>query len=152
MKVLIAIDQSEASDDALDMGLDLIRPDDETIVLSVAGARNQRLTPLGMMADQLEENFDDSGDGRSDDHDLETVAASTDIVETSASAAEALNADETLVLEGDPAARIVDAARLHNVDLIIVGRSERGAVARFFNGSVSQHVLDNAPCSVLVAR
>ncbi len=67
-------------------------------------------------------------------------------------AADIVDADSALVLEGNPGQRIVDAAVEYDVNLIIVGTGEKGVIARFFQGSVSRFVLDNAPCSVLVAR
>jgi nucleotide-binding universal stress UspA family protein len=57
-----------------------------------------------------------------------------------------------LIWEGDPGQSIVDAAASEGVDLVIVGRHERGRVGRLLLGSVSQHVVANARCPVLVAR
>lgn len=57
-----------------------------------------------------------------------------------------------MVWEGEPGQSIVDAAAAEQVDLIVVGTHGRGAVGRLFIGSVSDYVLRNAPCPVLVAR
>ena len=57
-----------------------------------------------------------------------------------------------LVWEGDPGESIVDAAVSEAADMIIVGSHGRGAVGRFLIGSVSDHVVRNAPCPVLVVR
>jgi nucleotide-binding universal stress UspA family protein len=57
-----------------------------------------------------------------------------------------------LIWEGDPGESIVDAARSESADLIVVGSHGRGAVGRFLIGSVSDHVVRNAPCPVLVVR
>lgn len=57
-----------------------------------------------------------------------------------------------LIWEGDPGESIVDAARSEQVDLVVVGSHGRGGVGRFFIGSVSDYVVRNAPCPVLVVR
>lgn len=57
-----------------------------------------------------------------------------------------------LVWEGDPGDMIVAAAEAEHADLVVVGSHGRGAVGRFFIGSVSEHVVRHAPCPVLVVR
>jgi nucleotide-binding universal stress UspA family protein len=57
-----------------------------------------------------------------------------------------------LVWTGDPGSMIVEAAEAERADMILVGSHGRGAVGRFFLGSVSEHVVRHAPCPVLVVR
>lgn len=57
-----------------------------------------------------------------------------------------------LIWEGEPGEAIVDAARSEAVDFVVVGSHGRGSVGRFFLGSVSDHVVHNAPCPVIVVR
>ncbi len=57
-----------------------------------------------------------------------------------------------LVWTGDPGDMIVEAAEAERVDMVLVGSHGRGAVGRFFIGSVSEHVVRHAPCPVLVVR
>ena len=57
-----------------------------------------------------------------------------------------------LVWTGDPGDEIVEAARSERADMVLVGSHGRGAVGRFFLGSVSEHVVRHAPCPVLVVR
>ncbi len=57
-----------------------------------------------------------------------------------------------LVWTGDPGDQIVAAAEAEHVDMVLVGSHGRGAVGRLFLGSVSEHVVRNAPCPVLVVR
>jgi nucleotide-binding universal stress UspA family protein len=59
---------------------------------------------------------------------------------------------EFLVWEGDPGEAIVDAARAEQVDLIVLGSHGRHGVGRSIFGSVSDHVVRNAPCPVVVVR
>lgn len=57
-----------------------------------------------------------------------------------------------LVWTGDPGESIVAAAESENADLIVVGTHGRGSIGRLLLGSVSEHVVRNAPCPVLVIR
>ena len=56
------------------------------------------------------------------------------------------------VLEGRPATEIVAEARRFGADLIILGARGLSAVQRVLLGSVSSEVVDHAPCPVLIAR
>jgi nucleotide-binding universal stress UspA family protein len=57
-----------------------------------------------------------------------------------------------LVWTGDPGESIVSAAEAESVDLVVVGTHGRGRIGRLLLGSVSDHVVRNAPCPVLVVR
>ncbi len=59
---------------------------------------------------------------------------------------------ETAILPGKPELRIVADARQFEADLVVVGARGQGSIAAAFLGSVSRSVVDDAPCSVLVAR
>jgi nucleotide-binding universal stress UspA family protein len=59
---------------------------------------------------------------------------------------------EARVLEGRPATRIVEEAQRLGADLIVMGARGLSAVRRLLLGSVSSEVVDHAPCPVLVAR
>ncbi len=58
----------------------------------------------------------------------------------------------TEVLYGSPDSRIVEAAEKINADLIIVGSHGYNRWERILLGSVSDSVIHNAPCSVLIVR
>ena len=57
-----------------------------------------------------------------------------------------------LVWEGDPGEAIVEAATAEHADLIVLGTHGRTGVNRSLFGSVSDHVVRNAPCPVVVVR
>jgi nucleotide-binding universal stress UspA family protein len=53
---------------------------------------------------------------------------------------------------GLPADEIIEAARLGDVDLVVIGARGLGAVKRLFLGSVSERVLHRVQCPVLVVK
>jgi nucleotide-binding universal stress UspA family protein len=52
--------------------------------------------------------------------------------------------------EGDPAEVLLEAARFHDADLLVVGSVGLVGAQRFLLGSVAASVLHHAPCDVLV--
>jgi nucleotide-binding universal stress UspA family protein len=61
-------------------------------------------------------------------------------------------AAELLSPAGDPAQTIEDVAKAGAFDTIVVGSRGLGPVARFVQGSVSEHVATNTEASVVIAR
>jgi universal stress protein A len=57
-----------------------------------------------------------------------------------------------LIWEGDPAEAIIEAAASEGVDLIVIGNRGHSGVGRALIGSVSDEVVRNAGCPVLVVR
>lgn len=53
---------------------------------------------------------------------------------------------------GDPGNVLIEKANDWKADLIVVGTRNRSAIGHFFLGSVSKKVVNDAPCSVRVAR
>lgn len=59
---------------------------------------------------------------------------------------------ETKVGMGDPAFAILEQAKVSQADMILMGTHGRGGLARFLIGSVSNSVLHQADCPVLIVR
>jgi nucleotide-binding universal stress UspA family protein len=57
-----------------------------------------------------------------------------------------------IVTAGEPAEAIVNYARLHNIDVIVVGTHGRGGLAHLLIGSIAEIVVRTAPCPVLTVR
>jgi len=57
-----------------------------------------------------------------------------------------------LVWTGEAGQGIVSAADAENADLVVVGTRALDRAGRFLLGSVSDYVVNNSPCPVLVAR
>lgn len=56
------------------------------------------------------------------------------------------------VVEGTPFHEIIEYARGHSVDLIVMGTHGRGALTRLLMGSVAEKVVRKAPCPVLTVH
>ncbi|MEL7646688.1 MAG: universal stress protein [Sedimentibacter sp.] len=57
---------------------------------------------------------------------------------------------ETEVIIGEPYEKILETAKNENFDLIVMGNRGFSKIKRFFVGSVTQRVISDAPCPVLV--
>ncbi len=53
---------------------------------------------------------------------------------------------------GRPFAEIIDYAREHAIDLIVMGTHGRGAIAHMLLGSTTEKVIRKSPCPVLTIR
>ena len=59
---------------------------------------------------------------------------------------------EADVVSGDPDAAIVEYAREHGADLIVMGSHGHTGLRHLLMGSVAEHVLRHAACPVLIVR
>ena len=59
---------------------------------------------------------------------------------------------QTILVGGDPAKAIVEAATARDVAMIVIGSRGRGALASAALGSVSSAVATRAPCAVTIVR
>lgn len=64
----------------------------------------------------------------------------------------ALEATAALKTSDRPAEEIVNYAKGHDIDLIVMGTRGRGAMAQLLVGSVAEMVVRTAPCPVLTVR
>ncbi|MEO5965241.1 MAG: universal stress protein [Candidatus Limnocylindrales bacterium] len=136
-KLLLATDLSEASSSATDEAFDLARRLAATLLIVSVIDPGSLLLPGGRFRariDQVREHREQLARG---------------LVERGRE----LGLDVSfLVWTGDPGDMIVEAAEAEHADMVLVGSHGRGAVGRFFIGSVSEHVVRHAPCPVLVVR
>jgi nucleotide-binding universal stress UspA family protein len=142
MKVLLAIDGSRPSDDAVDEirrrpwpGQTMVR------IISVV----QPYTPPAVDVVLAAATIDDIRQRQTADADRHLRAAAERV------AAPGLTV-ETVVREGDPRSAIVDDADAWGADLIVVGSHGRTGLERLVLGSVAQSVVAHAHCSVEVVR
>ncbi|HLA06011.1 MAG TPA: universal stress protein [Anaerolineales bacterium] len=59
---------------------------------------------------------------------------------------------DTEIIEGSPAEAIIELAKTHKSDLIVMGSRGLGKLAGLVMGSTSQKVVSHAPCPVLIVR
>ena len=144
MKVLLAIDGSDASMSAVAAAAALPMPPGSTV--EVASVIPDRFAPEGAVWPNVVRVDPPS------DHDRIYDDVSRRLMEIG----ERLRTDdrtvEVRVLDGRPATGIVSEAERIEADLIVMGARGLSAVRRLLLGSVSSEVVDHAPCPVLVVR
>jgi nucleotide-binding universal stress UspA family protein len=136
-RILIATDGSREAREAVEYGLDLARSShaSATVVYVRRAAR-----PL--VADPFYHREISEGVRRADDAGEHAMQVAADLgVET-----------DLCILEGDPAALIIELARLKDADLIVLGSRNRGPLVAALLGSVSNEVVTRADRPVLVAH
>ncbi len=141
MRILIAVDDSSESVDAVHYTYATFGAGHQLIVASVgANPVTVPLSPFGVQPD---------------------VVLLGELRERSESEAEAtaLSASENLPVGteieaavGSPGPALVEIAIRDAVDLIVIGSHERSIWERLFHPSVGRHLIDHAPCPVLVVR
>ncbi len=142
-KVLVATDFSEPSGAALAYGRELARNfGAQLVVLHVT----ETMMTAAMTPDAYV-GFDVNAQRQVESWDLAQLEGLLDDT-----ARRELHAKTVLLKGQTPAAAIVDYAREHAVDLIVLGTHGRGAVAHLLMGSVAERVVRTAPCPVLTVR
>ena len=142
MKILLAIDGSAPSQDAIEEVAHRPWPSSSALrILSVI----QPYTPPATEVVLASATLENIRQRQAQDAEELTRQASERI------AASGLAVD-TEVREGDPRTAIVDAADQCQADLIVVGSHGRTGLKRLVMGSVAQAVVAHAHCSVEVVR
>ncbi|HAQ06851.1 MAG TPA: universal stress protein [Bacillus bacterium] len=166
--IVLAYDDSKGSKKALELAKDLTRnfPEIKLFVANVyeEKMRNEAVESTNESIDPLPINnypadgiqvpplaFEQRSVPKSE-HAL--LSKSTDQAFFNArSELESLNIDvEYSILEGNPAESISEYAGEVNADLIIIGYSANEGIKRKLLGGVSQKVVNNAPCHVMIAK
>lgn len=136
-QVVVATDGSAGASVAVEQGVWLAKMLGATVTF-VAVAR----APLPVLGDPYYQ--------RALTHDL--AKARTAIADAVLVAEERHVPCDTEIVEGSPAQKILDVARAHGADLIVVGSRGRGGVTGALLGSVSSELVHRADRPVLVAR
>jgi len=141
MKVLIAVDDSEESRHAVDVAYRFFGPEADYSILSVGDRPPIYVGGYGAGAMPT-----------SDDLTLQLDAAHATAEDAATHAAERLPDAEVDVEDGQPGTIICRFAAEHDSDVIVLGSHDRSFWTRLFDPSVGRHVVDHAPCPVLVVR
>jgi len=148
MKVLIAVDEDEESRDALAFASQLLPADADVIVVNVASST---ITPYGTIGGLG--GFDVGGPAISAEADLRAQeVADREAERIVREVAAEVDVDEHRVEHGDVGPTICAVAEEEGADLVVLGTHDRSRWSRLWFGSVSDHVVRNAPCPVLVVR
>ena len=140
VRILVPVNGTENSDRAVDVGV------------SLASAIGASLDILFVSY------FDSSTDGAGDDSWLpEAVAGPAALASRSVLVrARSRVPDGVPVIlhhrSGIPARQILSFIEEHDVRTVILGRRSQGLVESFLMGSISQEVLENAPCAVIIVK
>lgn len=141
--VLVATDFGEAAAVALSYGRGLARTFGAHLhvlhVLDDVGGRAATMAGYGIDIERMQLELE-----RSARSELDALLSDEDRRD--------LHAVATVVTSATPAMSIVDYAKNHDVNLVIVGTHGRGPVSHFFVGSVAERVVRTAPCPVLTVR
>jgi nucleotide-binding universal stress UspA family protein len=135
--ILVAYDDTEPSRRALDRAATLAQAfGSRVLVTSIA--------PLHYSTPRLTLTVKERGEG--------IAARDEDMRQAKAILEERGIAAESLAAMGSPAATIARLAEEHDVDLVVVGTRELGALQRLLGQSVSQGVSRRVRCDVLIVN
>ncbi|MQA28454.1 MAG: universal stress protein [Luteitalea sp.] len=141
MKILLAIDGSRHSQDAVDEVAQQPWPKPSVVqVLTVV----ERIVP-GAPELAVAGNWDRLWEEQLKEAEHLTVRVADALKATDAKV-------ETAIRQGEPRAEIIDEATDWAADVIVVGSHGHTGLKRFLLGSVAQSIVSHAPCSVYVVR
>ncbi len=150
-KLVVATDGSDLAINSAVAGLSLLKPVEKVLIVSVAqgmdpsllhdatGHASAGLTPEELAASQREARAESR----------EALDATAAVLRESGSLPDDF---ETIVVEGEPGPALCKLADDVGAVGIVVGTRGRGGFRRAFLGSVSDYVVRNAPCPVIVSR
>lgn len=137
-RVLVATDNSDSAHRAVDAAASLAKATGATLI--IVNVEQGYLSPT-LAPPKPSDNIGDILDARS-----------REILSRAKERAQAVGVEriQTAAGLGDAASFILDVAKREAVDMIVVGKRGRGLMAGLLLGSVSQHVVNLASCSVQV--
>ena len=150
--LVVGTDGSDLAIQAAAAGVSLMRDADRIVIVAIADTVDPSLAEDAtghasstMTPDEVEEKHREAR-GQSQ----AAVEATKQALESSG----ALTAGrvETFVVEGEPGAALCRFAADVGATAVVVGSRGRGWIRRALLGSVSDYVVRNAPCSVVVTR
>jgi nucleotide-binding universal stress UspA family protein len=136
-RILVATDGSTGAREAVAYGLDLARSSHGSATVVCVRRAQRPLVGDPFYQRELSEELH-----RADDAVRHAMGIAADM---------GVEADAE-ILEGDPARRIIEFARLRDVDLIVLGSRSRGPLLAALLGSVSTSVMTHADRPVLISH
>src|SRR4051812_6807737 len=143
--LIAGTDGSELSIEALRAGLALLPPEEDVLLVTVVDHGDPTLVSgTGMAGGVMTE-------GEVQELDAARLSEAEDVLRTTADALGRAGT-ETLALRGDAGRALCDLAAERGARAIVLGSRGRGGIKRALLGSVSDHVVRNAPCPVVITR
>ncbi|MCU0273697.1 MAG: universal stress protein [Acidimicrobiales bacterium] len=154
--VLVALDETDVSEHVARFVNRFFDPDDTRILaLNVATARVPWIPAVpwgGMWGWGYPDPGFATGYRTYGDEAIEDALAAEEHEATRTVVESGIEGAEAIAARGDPVTAINRAAEQHDVDLIVVGTRDRGALQRVVFGSVSDDLVHHAERPVLVVR
>jgi nucleotide-binding universal stress UspA family protein len=143
MKILIAVDASACSRAAVDWVTRMTWPANSEFIVLSAAAPAITACPFGEMP---------MGGTISSRYDAELEAHEDIATECENQLRDRGWKSRAVVTHDDPRDSIVEVAKQHAVDLVVVGSHGRAGLSKLVMGSVADHLISHAPCPVLVIK
>jgi nucleotide-binding universal stress UspA family protein len=142
--VIVAVDGSDAALEAARAGLAIVHPEATALIVTVVEPDEAAMPVSGFAGSGMSPQEIEAA------YEARTAAAGRDL--DAAAAALGLRDDQTLLLHGDPASALCHLAGERSARAIVMGSRGRGGLKRALLGSVSDHVVRNSPCPVVITR
>jgi nucleotide-binding universal stress UspA family protein len=138
MKMLVAIEQSQSSQKALEFAVDMATKYGATLTAVVVAQTTHNIeeVPVGVNADE------------------EFLKQAQETASKAKAYAQGKGVGLTVVIERDPNPEqsILDHAEQMGAEIIVMGSRAKSGIAKLLIGSVAANVAANAHCSVLIVR
>ncbi len=142
--VIVAVDGSDAALQAACAGLAIVHPEADALIVTVVEPSDGSLPVSGFAGTVM------SPQDVEDQNQARTAAANKHL--DAAAAALGPHAGQTLILHGVPGMAICDIAAERSARAIVIGSRGHGRIKRALLGSVSDYVVRNSPCPVVITR
>jgi nucleotide-binding universal stress UspA family protein len=152
MKTLVVgTDGSELAIEAAVAGLVILKPYDRVLVVSVTDGPDASLVDdaTGHAAASMTPAEFDEQNVAAQDQSREAAEATISTFQERGVVPDGV---EVMLVDGEPGPALCKLAQEVGAEAIVVGSRGRGGIKRAFLGSVSDYVVRNAPCSVVVTR
>lgn len=143
-RIMVAVDGSEMAELAFKKAVNIVKRNKGTLVIThVVDTRSVTLFPQYDRPINHSQFLEQSTDAASNTIELYKEWAED----------RGLDSVETLLKNGSPRTELSETLPTeNNIDLLVMGATGLSAIERAFVGSVSQYVVRNAPCDVLIVR
>jgi len=149
-RILVAYDGGNIGRRALDKAIELVRDTSAEIYLISIYTDND-IQACRLHGSQYPANAKDLFHPDSNEFlEAESIYVNSFLAEPTDRVCQAGVSVHSIITKGKPQTAIVEHAKVICADLIVTGTHNRGAAAKLLLGSVSDSLIRNAPCPVMV--